>query len=263
MSDQAAAMKPMALRSVPRVPGGFIAIIVIGVVLPLIPYVFHVNSYVLNIFMQAVTYGIAVLGMTIVLGYTGQINLAQAAFFGLGAYAVALGTVFFGLNFWVSLLLGVAVAALAGLALGLTTLRLGGHYLAMITISFQQIFDLVLVNWAEVTRGPDGIAGIARPSLFGYQLTDDKSYLLLCVAVLYVTLFLVWWLPNTRLGRAMRAVRENELAAEVTGVKTLAVKVIAFTLCAALAGIGGALYAAGFAYVSPDNFNYRITCFSV
>lgn len=259
MSDQTAAMKPVAVRSVPRVPGGFIAIVVIGVVLPLIPYVFHVNSYVLNVFMQAVTYGIAVLGMTIVLGYTGQINLAQAAFFGLGAYAVALGTVFFGLNFWVSLLLGVAVAALAGLALGLTTLRLGGHYLAMITISFQQIFDLVLVNWADVTHGPDGIAGIARPSLFGYQLADDKSYLLLCVAVLYVTLFLVWWLPNTRLGRAMRAVRENELAAEVTGVKTLAVKVIAFTLCAALAGIGGALYAAGFAYVSPDNFNFKVS----
>lgn len=259
MSDQTAVMEPLAVRSAPRLQGGLIAILIIGVVLPLIPYFFHVNNYVLNIFMQAVTYGIAVLGMTVVLGYTGQINLAQAAFFGLGAYAVALGTVFFGLNFWVSLLLGVAVAALAGFVLGLTTLRLGGHYLAMITISFQQIFDLVLVNWADVTHGPDGIAGIARPSLFGYQLTDDKSYLLLCVAVLYVTLFLVWWLPKTRLGRAMRAVRENELAAEVTGVKTLAVKVIAFTLCAALAGIGGALYAAGFAYVSPDNFNFKVS----
>lgn len=259
MSDQTAVMEPLVVRSAPRLQGGLIAILIIGVVLPLIPYFFHVNNYVLNIFMQAVTYGIAVLGMTVVLGYTGQINLAQAAFFGLGAYAVALGTVFFGLNFWVSLLLGVAVAALAGFVLGLTTLRLGGHYLAMITISFQQIFDLVLVNWADVTHGPDGIAGIARPSLFGYQLTDDKSYLLLCVAVLYVTLFLVWWLPKTRLGRAMRAVRENELAAEVTGVKTLAVKVIAFTLCAALAGIGGALYAAGFAYVSPDNFNFKVS----
>ncbi len=259
MSDQTAVMEPLAVRSAPRLQGGLIAILIIGVVLPLIPYFFHVNNYVLNIFMQAVTYGIAVLGMTVVLGYTGQINLAQAAFFGLGAYAVALGTVFFGLNFWVSLLLGVAVAALAGFVLGLTTLRLGGHYLAMITISFQQIFDLVLVNWADVTHGPDGIAGIARPSLFGYQFTDDKSYLLLCVAVLYVTLFLVWWLPKTRLGRAMRAVRENELAAEVTGVKTLAVKVIAFTLCAALAGIGGALYAAGFAYVSPDNFNFKVS----
>ena len=252
-------IEPITIRSAPRLSAGLITLLILAVVLPAIPFFFTVNSYVLNIFMQAVTYGIAVLGMTIVLGYTGQINLAQAAFFGLGAYAVALGTVVLGLNFWVSMLLGIAVAAIAGLVLGLTTLRLGGHYLAMITISFQQIFDLVMVNWTAVTRGPDGVAGIARPSLFGYQFTDDKVYLVLCVAVLYAAILLVWYLPNTRLGRAMRAIRENELAAEVTGVKTLAVKVIAFVLCAGLAGIGGALYAAGFAYVSPDNFNFKIS----
>ena len=259
MSHPAAVIEPIAVPSASRLSNGLIALVILAVVLPAIPFFFTVNSYVLNIFMQAVTYGIAVLGMTIVLGYTGQINLAQAAFFGLGAYAVALGTVVLGLNFWVSLLLGIAVAALAGLVLGLTTLRLGGHYLAMITISFQQIFDLVLVNWTAVTRGPDGVSGIARPSLFGYQLTDDKTYLVFCVAVLYAAILLVWYLPRTRLGRAMRAVRENELAAEVTGVQTLAVKVIAFVLCAGLAGVGGALYAAGFAYVSPDNFNFKIS----
>ena len=259
MSNPAAVIEPMTVRSAPRLSAGLISLLILAVAIPVIPFFFTINSYVLNIFMQAVTYGIAVLGMTIVLGYTGQINLAQAAFFGLGAYAVALGTVVLGLNFWVSLLLGMAVAAIAGLVLGLTTLRLGGHYLAMITISFQQIFDLVLVNWTAVTRGPDGVAGIPRPSLFGYQLTDDKAYLVFCVAVLYAAILFVWYLPNTRLGRAMRAVRENELAAEVTGVQTLAVKVIAFVLCAGLAGIGGALYAAGFAYVSPDNFNFKIS----
>ena len=259
MSHPASVIEPMTVHSAPRLSAGLISLLILALVLPAIPFFFTINSYVLNIFMQAVTYGIAVLGMTIVLGYTGQINLAQAAFFGLGAYAVALGTVVLGLNFWVSLLLGIAVAAIAGLVLGLTTLRLGGHYLAMITISFQQIFDLVMVNWTAVTRGPDGVSGIARPSLFGYQLTDDKVYLVFCVAVLYAAILFVWYLPNTRLGRAMRAVRENELAAEVTGVQTLAVKVIAFVLCAGLAGVGGALYAAGFAYVSPDNFNFKIS----
>lgn len=259
MSNSASVIKPVTFRSTPQLSAGLISLLILAVVLPAIPFFFTVNSYVLNIFMQAVTYGIAVLGMTVVLGYTGQINLAQAAFFGLGAYAVALGTVVLGLNFWVSLLLGIAVAAVAGLVLGLTTLRLGGHYLAMITISFQQIFDLVLVNWTAVTRGPDGVAGIARPSLFGYSLTDDKVYLVFCVTVLYAAILFVWYLPYTRLGRAMRAIRENELAAEVTGVKTLAVKVIAFVLCAGLAGVGGALYAAGFAYVSPDNFNFKIS----
>lgn len=234
----------------------FALLIVLAIALAIVPFVFKLSPYVLNMFMQAATYSIAVLGMTVVLGYTGQINLAQATFFGLGAYAVGLGTVVVGLNFWLSLLLGIGVATVAGFVLGLTTLRLGGHYLAMITISFQQIFDLVLVNWASVTQGPDGIAGIARPSVFGFQLTDDRAYLLLCTGVLYLAIIFVWWLPQTRTGRAMRAVRENQLAAEVTGVDTLRVKVIAFTMSAALAGVGGAFYAAGFAYISPDNFNF-------
>ena len=248
--------KPARAGAEPSPAKRIAVLTVLGILLALTPYFFSLSPYVLNIFMQAVTYSIAVLGMTVVLGYTGQINLAQATFFGLGAYAVGLGTTVIGLNFWITLLLGVAGATVAGFVLGLTTLRLGGHYLAMITISFQQIFDLVLVNWADVTHGPDGIAGIARPSLFGYTLTDDRAYLLLCAAILYVAIYLVWRLPQTRTGRAMRAVRENELAAEVTGVHTLRVKVIAFTLSATLAGMGGALYAAGFAYISPDNFNF-------
>ena len=233
-----------------------VVLLAIAIAIPLIPYQMTVSNYVVLMFMQAVTYAIAVLGMVVVLGYTGQINLAQAAFFGIGAYGVALGMLSGGLNFWISLALGVAGATAAGLALGLTTIRLGGHYLAMITISFQQIFDLVLVNWVDVTHGPDGIAGITRPSLFGISLADDKAYLLFCSVVLYVLVFAVWKLPDTRLGRAMRAVRENQLAAEVVGVQTLRTKVTAFSLSALLGAIGGGLYAGGFAYISPDNFNF-------
>jgi branched-chain amino acid transport system permease protein len=256
MSDPASVVRATSVHSTSKASPAAVALLVIAAVVPLLPFVFNVNHYILNIFMQAVTYAVAVLGMTVVLGYTGQINLAQAAFFGFGAYAVGLGTVSFGLNFWISLLGGFAIAGLAGGILGLTTIRLGGHYLAMITISFQQIFDLVLTNWIEVTKGPDGIAGIPRPSLFGYELTDDRAYLLLCVLVMYALTLFVWWLPKTRLGRAMQAVRENQLAAETIGVNTLAVKVIAFTLSAAMAGIAGGLYAGGFAYISPENFNF-------
>lgn len=229
---------------------------VLGLLVAIAPLFLNLSPYILNIFMQAATYSVAVLGMTIVLGYAGQINLAQATFFGLGAYAVAIGTVVLGLNFWIALLMGIGMAVVAGFVLGLTTLRLGGHYLAMITISFQIIFDLVLVNWSQVTQGPDGVAGIGRPSLFGFELIDDRYYLLLCMAILYAAIFMVWWLPQTRTGRGMRAVRENELAAEVSGINTLRVKVVAFTMSAGLAGVGGAFYAAGFAYISPDNFNF-------
>src|SRR5260221_8155969 len=150
-------------------------LLVIAIAVPLLPYYTNVSHFVLSIFMQATMYAIVVLGMVVVLGYTGQINLAEAAFFGFGAYGVALGTVSYGLSFWVSLALGIGIAGLAGGILGLTTLRLGGHYLAMITISFQQIFDLVAVNWIQVTHGPDGIAGIAPPSLFGHDLSDSEG----------------------------------------------------------------------------------------
>jgi branched-chain amino acid transport system permease protein len=248
--------KPAALARGENKIGGLITLAVIVLALPLLPFFMPISDYVLNIFMNSITYAMAVLGMVVVLGYAGQINLAQAAFFGIGAYGIGLGTLTYNMSFWVSLPLGLLAAGIAGLVLGLTTLRLGGHYLAMITISFQQIFDLVMVNWIEVTHGPDGIAGITAPSIFGIALADKRSYLLFCAIVLFFLIWFVWWLPSTRLGRAMRAVRDNELAAETIGVHTLRTKVIAFTISAVLGGIGGALYAAGFTYISPDNFNF-------
>ncbi len=210
------------------------------------------TGYVLNISLQATTYAVAVLGLTVVLGLCGQINLAQAAFFGLGAYAVGIGQTSWGLNFWVCLVLGMGLAALFGAVLGASTLRLGGHYLAMVTISFQQILTLVLINWIPVTRGPDGVPSIPRPAMF----TDGSSYLALCIAVLAFAGYLVWRLRDTRLGRAMRAVRDNELAAGVAGIDVYRTKVTAFAISSILGGLGGGLFAGGFAYVSPDQFSF-------
>jgi branched-chain amino acid transport system permease protein len=140
--------------------------------------------------------------------------------------------------------------------LGLTSLRLGGHYLAMVTISFQMIVTLVLTNWISVTHGPDGVPGIPRPSLFGLSLVDGPRYLALCIAALLGVGYFVWYLGRTRLGRAMQAVRDNELAAGVVGVDTYRTKVIAFTLSALLGGLGGGLFAGGFTYISPDQFSF-------
>jgi branched-chain amino acid transport system permease protein len=214
------------------------------------------SAYVLNLLMQASTYAIAVLGLTIVLGYTGQINLAQAAFFSLGAYSVALGTTTFGLPFLPALALGVALACIAGGVLGLTSLRLGGHYLAMVTISFQTMLSLILTNWVALTRGPDGVTNIKRPALLGGYFLDSGHYLAMCMAALFGVGFLVWHLRKTRLGRAMQAVRDNELAAGVTGINTYGTKVVAFTLSALLGGFGGGLFAGGFSYISPDQFTF-------
>src|SRR6185436_21061278 len=116
--------KPAALARGENKIGGLIVLALIVLALPLLPFFVPISDYVLNIFMNSITYAMAVLGMVVVLGYAGQINLAQAAFFGFGAYAVALGTLTYGMHFWVSFALGLVVAAVAGLVLGLTTLRL-------------------------------------------------------------------------------------------------------------------------------------------
>jgi branched-chain amino acid transport system permease protein len=210
------------------------------------------DAYVANILMQAATYAIAVFGLSIVLGLCGQINLAQAAFFAVGAYSVALGTVDYRLPFWLCLILGVGLAFAAGALLGLSTLRLGGHYLAMVTISFQQILTVVLINAIRITHGPDGVSSIGRPA--GFE--SSQAFLALAIAAMAVSGYFVWRLADSRLGRAMRAVRDNELAASAAGVDVFRTKLVAFALCAALGGLGGGLFAGGFSYISPDQFAF-------
>jgi branched-chain amino acid transport system permease protein len=252
-----AAARPGDVTATRRRLFGILAFLVAAAATVCVPLLQPMPAYYLNLLMQASTYAIAVFGLTIVLGYCGQINLAQAAFFGFGAYGVGLGTATFALPFWLALAIGVLLAAAAGVALGLTSLRLGGHYLAMVTISFQTIASLVLTNWIPVTRGPDGVTGIRRPTLFGHAFSDSGEYLALCIVALYLVGFAVWWLKRTRLGRAMQAVRDNELAAGVVGVNAYATKVKAFTLSAILGGFGGGLFAGGFAYISPDQFSFN------
>ncbi len=235
-----------------RAVAGTVAFALLAAIAVALVVLVPMQGYTVHILVQTATFGIAVFGLTIVLGLCGQINLAQAAFFGFGAYAVGLGTADLHLNFWLALTLGAGFALVMGAFLGMTTLKLGGHYLAMVTISFQQIVTLVMVNWIPVTHGPDGVGKIQRPELF----QSSQAFLGLCVAALALIGYLVWRLPQTPLGRAMRAVRDNELAAGVAGVNVYKVKVAAFALSAVLGGIGGGLFAGGFAYVSPDQFSF-------
>ena len=231
---------------------GTIAYIALSVLAIAVVGLLPMDDYTMHILVQTASYSIAVFGLTVVLGLCGQINLAQAAFFGFGAYTVGLGTADLHLNFWVALALGAGIALVMGAFLGLTTLRLGGHYLAMVTISFQQIVTLIMVNWIPVTHGPDGVGRIQRPSMF----QTPHAFLGLCVLTMALIGYLVWRLPQTPLGRSMRAVRDNELAAGVAGINVYRTKVAAFALSALLGGIGGGLFAGGFAYVSPDQFSF-------
>jgi branched-chain amino acid transport system permease protein len=236
--------KPLLVRHLPYFIGAAILVALAATM--------RFDGYILNILMQATTFAIAVFGLSVVLGLCGQINLAQAAFFGFGAYAVGIGTADYHISYWLCLAAGCIMALLAGAVLGMSTLRLGGHYLAMVTISFQQIVTLVMINAIWLTHGPDGVSRIGRPDLF----QDSQSYLAFCVAMLALVGYFVWHLPDTRLGRAMRAVRDNELAAGVAGIDVFRTKVYAFALSAVLGGLAGGLFAGGFAYVSPDQFSF-------
>src|SRR3981189_1364793 len=236
--------KPLLIRHLPYFIGSAIVVALAATM--------RFDGYILNILMQATTFAIAVFGLSVVLGLCGQINLAQAAFFGFGPYAVGIGTSDYHISYWLCLVAGCLMALVAGAVLGMSTLRLGGHYLAMVTISFQQIITLVMINAIWLTRGPDGVSRIGRPDLF----QSAQGYLAFCVAVLAIVGYAVWHLPDTRLGRAMRAVRDNELAAGVIGVDVFRTKVSAFALSAVLGGLAGGLFAGGFAYISPDQFSF-------
>ncbi len=211
------------------------------------------TRYGINLVILAAAWSMATLGLTLLLGYTGQISLAQATFYGIGAYAVALGTARWGLDWWVAMPMGLAASAVAGLVLGATTLKVGGHYLAMVTISFQIIFALICTNWVAFTGGPDGVSGVLRPS--GLPLRSAQQYAWFALGATWVVAMGVWWLKDSALGRAMRAVRENELAAEALGVDTLRTKVTAFALSGVVGALAGAVYASGFRYISPDSFS--------
>ncbi|HTB04181.1 MAG TPA: branched-chain amino acid ABC transporter ATP-binding protein/permease [Bradyrhizobium sp.] len=236
--------KPLLLRHAPYFVGAAIVVTLAATM--------QFDGYIHNILMEATTFAIAVFGLSVVLGLCGQINLAQAAFFGLGAYVVGIGTSDYQISYWLCLVGGCVLALLAGALLGMSTLRLGGHYLAMVTISFQQIVTLVMINTIWLTHGPDGVSNIGRPALF----QSAQSYLAFCVGMLAVVGYFVWHLSDTRLGRAMRAVRDNELAAGVVGIDVFRTKVSAFALSAVLGGLAGGLFAGGFAYVSPDQFSF-------
>ena len=236
-------------RGLPQLALAILAVLALSALIPS-------QGYTLNILMQAATNAVAVTGLVVVLGYCGQISLAQAAFFGLGAYGVALGTTDYGLHFFAALPLGIAAALLFGVLLGLASLRLGGHYLAMVTISFQQILTLVLTNWIGLTHGPDGVRGIARPHVPGLRLENGDQYLTLCLVVLVCVTWFVWRLKTSRLGRAMQSVRDNEIAASTCGIDVFRTKVLAFAISAVLGGLGGGLYAGARAYISPDEFGF-------
>jgi branched-chain amino acid transport system permease protein len=210
-------------------------------------------AYLLHLAIIAGIYIILTVSINLIIGYAGQVSLGHAAFYGIGAYASALVALNWHFPFPAAALAAMLVAGLCGLALGLPTLRLKEDYLAIVTLGFGVIIDLVFLN-LDITGGPDGLPGIPRPSFFGLNFKAPWLYLVLVSVAVILVLILTYRLVDSYHGRALKAIRDHEITAQVMGINTPAYKVFIFTLAAALAGLAGSLYAHYITFINPESF---------
>ncbi len=212
------------------------------------------SEYLLNIAVFAGIYIILTSSLNITNGYTGLFSFGHAAFYGIGAYTAAILATRYGTPFWLTLPLSGIVAGIFGVAIALPTLRLTGIFLALITIGFQEIVYLVILNWISLTRGPMGIPGVPPPSIWGHAFTGNREYYYLILALDLLVLFLLSRIVNSRVGRAFVAIREDEVAAQSVGIAVFPAKIVSFVIATVLAGVAGGFFAHHAQFVSADSF---------
>lgn len=217
------------------------------------------SSYHLNILLMVGIYSIVAIGLNLLMGNAGQVSLGNASFFGIGAYVSALLTTRLGIDFWLALPLSTIVAGISGYVVGFTSIRLRHAYLAMATVAFGVIFDVVVQEWTGVTGGVGGIGGLPAPRLLGWEIRSDLSY---CYFVWFFVLLVIVFVRNlvsSPAGLALHAIRENEMSARVAGIDVSSYKLRAFCLSALLAGLAGTLFAHHQRFVGPGSFTVHVS----
>jgi branched-chain amino acid transport system permease protein len=237
-------------------------VLVVLLVAGLVAYGFVADEYLLDIGVLAGIYAILGLGLSIVIGQAGLLDLGYIAFYAIGAYWTALLSTHFGVSFWLLMPTSAALAAVFGIALGYPTLRLRGDYLAIVTLGFGEIIRITLNNWRQLTNGPMGIMNIAHPTLaipgvwsFDFGLNVQAYYFFILVLDV-LAVFVVLRLARSRVGLAWKAIREDEVAAGAMGVDVRRAKLLAFALGASFAGIAGSFFAGRAGFVSPESFTF-------
>lgn len=248
-------------------------LLIASLVLPFIP---GIKTYQLDTAVLILTYVMLGWGLNIVVGLAGLLDLGYVAFYAVGAYSFAILAQTFGLGFWICLPIAGILAAVWGLILGFPVLRLRGDYLAIVTLAFGEIIRVVLINWTELTNGPNGITGIPRPTFFGlkFDMTGDPSsfagffgiepatshrLIFLYYVILALALLTNWVTLRARrlpLGRAWEAMREDEIAANSLGINTTTTKLTAFAMGAMFGGFAGAFFATRQGFISPESFTF-------
>ena len=230
------------------------------------------NNYMVDVGITCLIYIVLGLGLNIVVGLAGLLDLGYIAFYAVGAYSYSLLNLNFGLSFWLCLPIGIVFGGICGCIIGYPTLRMRGDYLAIVTMGFGEIIRLVLNNWDKLTKGPNGLLGMAKPAIYYPAITEDglkwAIYTLKSLHALYYFMFIITILTvigvrrldNSRIGRAWVAIREDEVAAELSGVPTAWLKLLAYVMGAAFASVVGAFFAAKLSYTNPNFFIFMESC---
>jgi len=211
-------------------------------------------NYILHILVMVSIYLVLAQSLNLVVGFTGLMSMAHAAFYGVGAYVSTLAMMKLGIPFFPSLLLAMVAAVLLSLTISIPSLRLRGDYFVLASLGFQVIVFAILYNWVSVTRGPYGIPGIPRPTVFGVQLGSIAQFLLFSAVLAAICVILLFFICNSPFGRVLKAIREDEMAAAALGKDIPRLKVIAFAVSAAFAAVSGVLFAGYMRYIDPTSF---------
>jgi len=250
-----------------------VLIALIAVILPQVALVPGINSFgtqndFVGGFADAGVFVLLAIGLNVVVGLAGLLDLGYAAFFAIGAYTYAYGASNFSgvhLPFWILLPIGAFVAAVFGLLLGAPTLRLRGDYLAIVTLGFGEIVPVVFLNSDTYTNGTNGITALAQPSFYGllgissFGFTNPWPYWVTILGIIAIALILLYRVQDSRIGRAWVALREDELAAASMGINTVTTKLLAFAIGASTAGLAGVFFASKLSLVNPDLFGFTVS----
>ncbi len=218
-------------------------------------------EYLIHLAILVSIYSVLGISLNLIVGYTGLLSVTHAAFYGLGAYATAILMTSHGVNFFVSLLLGMIVSGLAALLIGYVLSKFDGDYFALGSFGFNVILFSVFLNWQSLTRGPLGIPGIDRPSLFGYEFSDNVSFLILAALIAVGVYAVAQRITRSSFGRVLKAIREDEKAIQVFGYNTHYYKLAIFTIGAMIAAIAGSLFASYITFIDPSSFTLNESIF--
>ncbi|MBI4433061.1 MAG: branched-chain amino acid ABC transporter permease [Candidatus Omnitrophica bacterium] len=218
------------------------------------------SAYQFDVLTHVGIYVILAMGLNVAVGFTGLLNLGYAAFFAIGAYTYALLNLHLGCPFWIGLPLAGISAMFFGILIGLPSIRVRGDYLAITTLGFGEIVRITFNNLSAWTGGPNGLLGIDRPAIGSFSFSVSPApYFFLVLVLIGIIAFFLFRLTHSRIGRALVAIREDELAASCMGVPVLKVKLYAFGLSAFIAGIAGSVFAAKQTIVTPDSFDFVLS----